>query len=210
MFEIKVEAKNVMSALERLAHTGQDMSPVMRVIAQELERQTEKNFAAEGRPKWLGLSRSTLEGRVMARTKTRDGAIKKGAIRKDGRISKSIGSRVGGQILQDTGQLAASITTSHDSRSAMIGTNKIYAAIHQFGGTIEHPGSDKFQAFEIGGQWVYTHGTKPHPIAIPARPYMMFQDADVEQIIQILGDKIVSSIKFVDASGNSSASSVVA
>ena len=85
-----------------------------------------------------------------------------------------------------------------------------YAAIHQFGGTIEHPGSDKFQAFEIGGQWVYTHGTKPHPITIPARPYMMFQDADVEQIIQILGDKIVSSIKFVDASGNSSASSVVA
>ena len=150
MFEIKVETKSVMSALERLAHTEQDMSPVMRVIAQEMERQTEKNFAAEGRPKWLGLSRSTLEGRVMARTKTRDGAIKKGAIRKDGRISKSIGSRVGGQILQDTGQLAASITTSHDSRSAMIGTNKIYAAIHQLGG-------------KTG---------RGHKVAMPARPFL--------------------------------------
>ena len=118
MFEIKVEAKNVMSALERLAHTGQDMSPVMRVIAQELDRQTEKNFAAEGRPKWLGI-------------KPRKG-------------------REGGRILQDTGQLAASITTSHDSHSAMIGTNKVYAAIHQFGGKT---GRD-------------------HKVTMPARPFL--------------------------------------
>jgi len=111
MFEIKVESKSVMSALERLAHTGQDMSPVMRIIAQELERQTEKNFAAEGRPKWLGI-------------KPRKG-------------------REGGHILQDTGQLAASITTSHDANSATIRSNKVYAAIHQLGGEINKPAQSR-------------------------------------------------------------------
>lgn len=118
MFEIKVEAKNVMSALDRLAHTGQDMSPVTRMIAQELERQTEKNFAAEGRPKWLGI-------------KPRKG-------------------REGGQILQDTGQLAASITSSHDATSATVGSNKVYAAIHQLGG-------------KTG---------RGHKVTMPARPFL--------------------------------------
>ena len=102
MFEIKIDDKAVMSSLDRLAATAHNMSPVMRVIAQELARQTEKNFAAEGRPKWLGI-------------KPRKG-------------------REGGHILQDTGQLAASITTSHDAGSATVGSNKVYAAIHQLGG----------------------------------------------------------------------------
>lgn len=111
MFEIKVEAQNVMSMLDRLVHTGQDMSPVMRSISQELHRQTEKNFAAEGRPKWLGI-------------KPRKG-------------------REGGSILQDSGQLAASITPSHDATSATIGSNKVYAAIHQLGGEINKPAQSR-------------------------------------------------------------------
>jgi phage virion morphogenesis protein len=111
MFEIKIDDKAVMSSLDRLAATAHNMSPVMRVIAQELARQTEKNFAAEGRPKWLGI-------------KPRKG-------------------REGGHILQDTGQLAASITTSHDASSATIGSNKVYAAIHQLGGDINKPAQSR-------------------------------------------------------------------
>lgn len=105
MIDVKIDSKDVMSALERLAQAGQRMSPVMRAISTELLSQTEENFAAEGRPKWLGI-------------KPRKG-------------------REGGKILQDTGQLAASISSSHDSTSATIGSNKVYAAIHQFGGTIQ-------------------------------------------------------------------------
>lgn len=104
MFEIKIDGKDVIGALDRLASTGQNMSPVMRVISAELARQTEKNFAAEGRPKWMGI-------------KPRKG-------------------REGGKILQDTGQLAASITPSSDANSATVGSNKVYAAIHQLGGDI--------------------------------------------------------------------------
>ena len=43
----------------------------------------------------------------------------------------------GGKILQKSGQLAASIHTASGSHFARIGTNKPYAAIHQFGGTVK-------------------------------------------------------------------------
>ncbi|MFZ5503553.1 MAG: phage virion morphogenesis protein [Pseudomonadota bacterium] len=60
MIEIKVDGKAVMIALDRLAATAHDISPVMSMIAAELERQTEANFAAQGRPKWQGLSRASI------------------------------------------------------------------------------------------------------------------------------------------------------
>lgn len=102
MFEIKIDSQAVMATLERLARSTHNASPLMASIATELHSQTEENFAAEGRPKWLGI-------------KPRKG-------------------REGGQILQDTGQLVASISASSDASSATIGSNKVYAAIHQLGG----------------------------------------------------------------------------
>ena len=42
--------------------------------------------------------------------------------------------RKGGRILQDSGQLAASVSTRSNRNMAMVGTNKVYGAIHQFGG----------------------------------------------------------------------------
>lgn len=42
--------------------------------------------------------------------------------------------RQGGKTLQDTGRLAASITSSYTRDSAIVGTNVKYGAIHQFGG----------------------------------------------------------------------------
>lgn len=111
MFEIKIDDKAVMGSLDRLVAAAHNMSPMMRRISQELARQTEINFAVEGRPKWLGI-------------KPRKG-------------------RDGGQILQDTGQLAASITTHHDASSATIGSNKVYAAIHQLGGVINKPAQSR-------------------------------------------------------------------
>ncbi len=60
-----------------------------------------------------------------------------------------------------------------------------YARIQEEGGVIQHPGSDKFQAFFVGngggfsggiqqGTMVFTRKTKPHPIPIPEHPYMRF------------------------------------
>lgn len=52
------------------------------------------------------------------------------------------------------------------------GSKVIYARIHEEGGTINHPGSSKRQAWMSGGELVITHKTKPHEIAIGARPYL--------------------------------------
>ena len=60
-----------------------------------------------------------------------------------------------------------------------------YVDIHNDGGTIDHPGSDKFQAFQIGGKWVFTHGTRPHEIPMPQREFILFQDEDYPEIDKI-------------------------
>lgn len=140
MFEIKIESKAVMATLERLAASTHDMSPLTRSISVELLSQTEANFAAEGRPKWLGIQ------------------PRKG--------------REGGQILQDTGQLAASITADSDANSASVGSNKVYAAIHQLGGQtrphVIRPRNK--QALAFNGRVVKSVN---HPGSkIPARPFL--------------------------------------
>lgn len=52
------------------------------------------------------------------------------------------------------------------------GTKVAYAAIHEHGGTIQHPGSSKKQAWMGANGLVVRYGTKPHPITIQARPYL--------------------------------------
>ena len=72
----------------------------------------------------------------------------------------------GGKILQKSGQLAASIHTASGNNFARIGTNKPYAAIHQFGGTIEAK-NKPYLVFKAGGSF---HSVKQ--VNIPDRPYL--------------------------------------
>ena len=66
----------------------------------------------------------------------------------------------GGQTLQDTGSLAASISSAYTENSAVVGTNKEYAAIHQFGGK----------------------AGRGRKVTIPARPFLKLTDEDLEEI----------------------------
>lgn len=48
-----------------------------------------------------------------------------------------------------------------------------YAAIHEYGGIIDHPGSNLLQVFRApDGKMVFTMFTRPHQIPIPERSYM--------------------------------------
>ena len=90
--------------------------------------------------------------------------------------------RAGGKILQQSGQLAASITPYSDNDSAVVGSNKKYAAIHQFGGkTRAHvikPRNKKALAF--GGRVVKQVN---HPgSVIPARPFLALTQGDEGEI----------------------------
>lgn len=162
--------------LARVAEGYRSPLPLMRAIAGLLETETESNFAAQGRPAWLGLKPRTLKRR---------GAEAK--------------------ILQDTGRLAGSIATSYDRTHATIGSNVRYAAIHQLGGTIQraayskqvrHRTNAKGELLRTAGfngkGLVFAKGghkraltrwfeVPAHAINIPARPYLPFTGAGVLQ-----------------------------
>ena len=109
--EIKLDNKAVEDALLEVAKKASDLRPLMKNIAGIMADSTEENFKEEGRPKWKDLSEKTKTAR-----------------RKTGHYP--------GQILQVSGQLALSITTQYDDESAVIGSNKVYAAIQQLGGNM--------------------------------------------------------------------------
>lgn len=106
MIEIGLNFTQVDEAARRLEGFSRSKRPLMRAIAGIMADAVEENFAREGRPEWLGLAPATR--------KRRDG----------------------GKILQDSGRLASSIVARAEADSAMVGTNLLYAAIHQFGGEI--------------------------------------------------------------------------
>lgn len=91
--------------------------------------------------------------------------------------------------LYKTGALFRSIkkTLGRDYVEVSAGRGLKYAFIHNFGGTIQHPGSSKFQVFKIGEVLVFTNYTKPHKIRIPQRRYMMFGSEARTRLDGVLG-----------------------
>lgn len=137
--EIKIDNKKVEKALLEIAQKTSNLRPLMKNVAGIMADSTEENFKEEGRPKWKDLSEKTKT----ARKKT---------------------GHYPGQILQVSGQLALSVTTQYDDTSAIIGSNKAYAAIHQLGG----------------------QAGKNKKTTIPARPYLKLTDDDFDEIISIV------------------------
>lgn len=72
-----------------------------------------------------------------------------------------------GKTLQDSGQLAAGISTKITKDSARIGSSKPYAAIHHLGGTVL-PKNKPYLVFPIPGGGF----RKIKRLDIPARPYL--------------------------------------
>lgn len=137
--EIKIDNKKVEKALLEIAQKTSNLRPLMKNIAGIMADSTEENFKVEGQPKWKDLSEKTKTAR-----------------KKSGHYP--------GQILQVSGQLALSVTTQYDDTSAIIGSNKAYAAIHQLGG----------------------QAGKNKKTTIPARPYLKLTDDDFDEIISIV------------------------
>lgn len=72
----------------------------------------------------------------------------------------------GGQTLIDSARLMQSITWNADAGGVDVGTNVLYAAIHQFGGTIK-PVTQRALRFRVGDRWVMAS-----EVTIPARPFL--------------------------------------
>ncbi|MDA8087026.1 MAG: phage virion morphogenesis protein [Nitrospiraceae bacterium] len=133
--EIKVDDAALIEYIETLKARSINMYPAMREIAGHMSDAIEKNFEAEGRPRWQSLAETTIRQRE-----------------KQGYWP--------GRILQQTGQLVASITQKVTPNYAMVGTNKVYAAIQHLGGNAGRGGK----------------------VNIPARPYLTLERPEIENM----------------------------
>lgn len=96
-------------------------------------------------------------------------------------------NRTGTSTLYQSGNLAASIDYQTGSGHVEVGSALVYAAIHQFGGTIR-PVSAKRLAFMIGNQLVFA--TK---VEIPARPYLGISGQDQTDVFDMIVDAILAA-----------------
>jgi phage gpG-like protein len=160
-------------------------------------RATQQQFDSEGArsgDKWEPLSPRTIKSR---------------------RKGKGIG---GVKILQDTGRLKSSVThrtggSIYDLQPSMLtmGTNLVYAAIHQHGGDITrkpHIGTALHKR-QKNGQWRFARATKKTKLGpnlrllafnvgesavhIPARPFLVVTDTDRRNITTIFRDYALRS-----------------
>ncbi len=155
MIEVKIDDTRLTAKFEQIIKGASNASPLMAAIAGIMMDEVEDNFKAEGRPKWQGFKYTPSEKRGGSSAK----------------------------LLQNSGQLASSIEQSNTSNSAVVGTNKKYAAIHQRGGKtkphIIKPRNKKALAF--GGRVVKSVN---HPGSnIPARPFLMITENGKDKIL---------------------------
>lgn len=93
----------------------------------------------------------------------------------------------GTKILQEQGMaggLMGSVTDRVGDGYVEIGTNKVYGAIHQFGGTIR-PRTADFLVFKLGGRTVFAR-----KVTIPARPFLGLSTANKAELLDIIADHI--------------------
>ena len=129
------------------------------------------------------------------------------------RMEAIVKRKLSGQVLQKrSGNLRDSIfhevTATDNSVVGKVAAsmNVKYAAIHEYGGTIKHPGGtayfigkDKMAHF-ISNKVAFAMGdwprTKPHDINIPARPYMRPTLAEMkDEIVKGMTDAVKEGLQ---------------
>jgi phage gpG-like protein len=154
----KVADQKVVQVIQGLANRLRNMKPALRIVGQILRTSVVRNFEEGGRP-----SRWKESKRASAE---------------------------GGLTLSDTGRLRNSIHAKVFSNQVQVGTNVVYAAIQHFGGsTAPHT------IFAKPGSALFWPGAK-HPVKkvnhpgskIPARPFMMIQTEDWDEVKSALND----------------------
>ncbi len=90
-------------------------------------------------------------------------------------------------ILRASGGLMASVSSQVGGDEVRVGTNKIYARIHQFGGTIV-PKNARYLRFRLASGFV-----RASKVKIPARAFMGIDHEDEQEI----GDVLAAVLGFV-------------
>ena len=174
VFDSQYDDSAITAALKRLLAAGGDLRPALVNIGEYLVQATEERFRTETDPdgnRWPEVTDAT---------------------RKRKRHPK---------ILTESGQLRQSIHYRAAKSQVKIGTNKPYAAAHQFGvdGPVPIP-RHKRRITRVYGRalrfpvWaeIPAHTIRQH---IPARPFLGVSETDRREILTIIEDHIQMAVK---------------
>lgn len=176
--KLDLSTEALAAALAKLAAAGEDATPAMQRVGSFLETDTLLRFERETGP--------------------------------DGRKwPQSLRARhSGGQTLTDTARLRQSIVSEATATSAAVGTNLVYAAIHQFGGTIKREARQQTiyhhydkRSGELSRRFVKKGKSnfardaqvKAHEVKIPARPFLGLNEQSEVGITEILTDYLAGA-----------------
>lgn len=143
MANITISLDALQGKLEKLSKALENKTPLLRRVANTLQNVTEESFDKQASPfgeKWKPNAPKTLQ------------------------------KKRGNKILIQSGLLSQSFTQKVTGSSAQVGTNKEYAAIHQFGGKAGR-------------------GKK---VSIPARPFMPIKSNG--EIPKDLGERLENEV----------------
>ncbi|RJF94812.1 phage virion morphogenesis protein [Oleomonas cavernae] len=183
--KITVDDSAIIAALQGLIAAGERPEPALKNIGEHLRESTIARIKAEKSPD--GTAFKPLSP-AYAKTKKGPG------------------------ILRETGTLAQIVYQAADGQLD-VGTNAIYAAIHQFGGSVTRHARSRQMSFRTASEGAFTKkdGTKAgsklrfaapgspgssarwvtigeHTIPIPARPFLGISAEDKVAVLEILGD----------------------
>lgn len=154
-------AVRVQAVLGRLAQAAGNLRPALSEIGAYLESETVGHFVASRAPDgtpWAPLAPATLWGRVGGFS-GRHFFARRWQLR-----AATVRRMANARPLVDHGHLRDSITYVVEDASVLVGSNMIYARIHQFGGSA---------------------GRVDHRVQIPARPYLGTAPRDEAEILAI-------------------------
>ena len=153
--ELTVDDRKVQAVLARLARRGRDLRQPLDHVGSYLEDSARQRFRSGRGPGGIPWLRS---GRAIEQ---------------------------GGRTLVDTGRLRDSMTHKASDREVEVGTNVIYARIHQLGGVIRAKSAPYLMFRLSSGSFVRTK-----QVTIPARPFLGVDAEDGSEILAILRDWI--------------------
>lgn len=190
---VRVDDANVRKMLETLADKADRLEPALHECGQIVLSSIERNFAEQGR--YSGDPKSWMGGSVKWQKLAESTKLKMiGGKRRGYRLSGIM--RAGAartlsmhKILSRSGQLASSITMSVSGNNLTIGTNKIYAAAHQFG--VDKDVQVKSHTRTSSKGRSYTVNAFSRHMLLPARPFLVVQDQDLQEMGAALGKYVL-------------------
>jgi phage virion morphogenesis protein len=167
---VTVKADRLQTLVREARRRALDLSPAWEDIGEELLISIRKTFDAEGRPqRWAALTPAYRKARPSGKILTVRGIA---------------------------GGLRGSIAKRSGKTFVAVGANKVYAAIHQFGGkTKAHVIKPRRRkALHWPGA---LHPVKKvnHPGSkIPARPYLVVQESDWDEFEAIMQEHVIGDL----------------